>query len=159
MLSVPCPIWWPLSLHYLWQGQHSRACGIQQIHGEHRWQLLDQAVEEPKRRGALLDLILSGMEGLVGTAKVKGASGHVQDANVSLFIYLSSGVFGLVAAVPGPSPEVPGPASTVVFLELSARIIVSSAGALESDPTSSGGAGTKMESDSGEGLTDGLRRR
>ena len=57
----------------------------------------------------------------------------------------SSGVFGLVAAVPGPGSEVPGPASTAAFLE--------------SDPTSLGGYDTKMESDSGEGLIDGLRRR
>ena len=54
--------------------------------------------------------------------------------------------------VPGPTGAVPGLASTVIFLG-------PSAGALESDPTSSGGAGTKMESDSGEGLIDGLRRR
>ena len=70
----------------------------------------------------------------------------------------SSGVFGLVAAVPGPGSEVPGPALTTAFLEPFARILVPPAGALESDPTSSGGAGTKMESDSGEGLIDGLRR-
>ena len=64
----------------------------------------------------------------------------------------SSGVFEPAAAVLGP-------ALTVVILEPSAKIPVPSAGALESDPTSSGGADTKMESDSGEGLTDGLRRR
>ena len=64
----------------------------------------------------------------------------------------SSGVFRLTVAVLGPGSEVPGPALTTVFVE-------PSAGALESDPTSSGGAGTKMESDSGEGLIDGLRRR
>ena len=70
----------------------------------------------------------------------------------------SSRVFEPAAAVPGPGTAVPGPASTVPILEPSAKIPVPSAGALESDPTSSGGAGTKMESDSGEGLTDGLRR-
>ena len=63
----------------------------------------------------------------------------------------SSGVFEPAAAVPGPG-------STVAALESSAKVPVLSAGALESDPPSSGGAGTKMESDSGEGLTDGLRR-
>ena len=56
-----------------------------------------------------------------------------------------SGVFDLAAAVPGPGSEVPGPASTVCFLKL--------------DPSSSGGAGTKIESDSGDGLIEGLRRR
>ena len=73
---------------------------------------------------------------------------------------------GLSGAVPGPSSEVfgltvavPGPTATAVLLEPSVRILVPSPGALESDPTSSGGAGTKMESDSGECLIDGLRRR
>ena len=65
----------------------------------------------------------------------------------------------LTVAVPGPGSEVPGPALTAIFLEPSVRILVPSGGALESEPTSSGGAGTKMESDSGEGLIDGLRRR
>ena len=71
----------------------------------------------------------------------------------------SSGVFGPAAAVPGPGSAVPGPASTVAALEPFAKIPVPSTGALESDPTSSGVAGTKMESNSGEGMTDGLRRR
>ena len=61
----------------------------------------------------------------------------------------SSGVFGPAATVPGPGFAVPGPASTVAALEPSAKIPVLSAGALESDPTSLGGADTKMESDSG----------
>ena len=64
----------------------------------------------------------------------------------------SSGVFKSAAAVPGPG-------STVAALESPAKVPVPTAGAQESDPPSSGGAGTKMESDSGEGLTDGLRRR
>ena len=64
----------------------------------------------------------------------------------------SSGVFESATAVPGPG-------LTVAVLGSSAKILVLTARALESDPTSSGGAGTKMESDSGEGLTDGLRRR
>src|SRR3954471_19372092 len=71
----------------------------------------------------------------------------------------STGVFSLVAAVPGPSSEVPGPALTAALLESSARVFAPFAWALESDSTSSGGAGTKMESDSGDGLMDGLRRR
>ena len=45
------------------------------IPGEHRWQLLDQAIEEPKGRGARLDLILTRKEGLVGNVKVKGKLG------------------------------------------------------------------------------------
>ena len=74
-------------------------------------------------------------------------------------LWPSSGVFRLAATVPRPGSAVPGPASTVAALEPSAKILVPFARALESDLTSSGGAGTKMESDSGQGLTDGLRRR
>ena len=48
----------------------------------------------------------------------------------------SSGVFESAAAVPRPG-------STVGALESSAKIPVPTAGALESDPTSSGGSGTK----------------
>ena len=58
-----------------------------------------------------------------------------------------SEVPGPTGTIPGPGSEVPEPVSTVVFLRLSV-------GALESDPTISGGAGTKMEFDSGEGLID-----
>ena len=65
---------------------------------------------------------------------------------------LSSGIFESATAVLGPG-------STMATLESSAKVPVPSAGALESDPPSSGGAGTKMECDSGEGLTYGLRRR
>ena len=80
---------------------------------------------------------------------------------------------GRVGPVPGPGSEVSGPSSevsgpTAVVPELGATamipvpttgILVPSAGALESDPATSGGAGTKIESDSSDGLTDGLRRR
>ena len=52
----------------------------------------------------------------------------------------SSGVFGLVTAVPGPGSKVPGPASTAAFLESFAGILMPTAGALESDPTSFGGS-------------------
>ena len=64
----------------------------------------------------------------------------------------SSGVFESATAVPGPG-------LTVAVLGSSAKILVPTTRAVESDLTSPGGAGTKMESDSGEGLTDGLRRR
>ena len=39
------------------------------------------------------------------------------------------------------------------------RYTVPAAGALKTDPTAAGGAGTKIESDSSDGLRDGLRRR
>ena len=71
----------------------------------------------------------------------------------------SSGIFESATAVPGLGSTVPGLASTVAAPESSAEILMPPAGALESDPTSSGGAGTMMESDSGKGLTNSLRRR
>ncbi len=49
--------------------------GTQKIPGEHRWQLLDQAIEEQKRRDLLLDLILTGKEGVVGNVKIEGNLG------------------------------------------------------------------------------------
>ena len=55
-----------------------------------------------------------------------------------------------VAAVPGLTAAVPGPGSEVP---------VPPAGFLQSDPAASGTGGTKIESDSGDGLMDGLRRR
>src|SRR3954471_11956376 len=71
----------------------------------------------------------------------------------------SSGVFSLAAAVLGPSSEVPGLAATAALLRSSATGLVLFAWALGPDPASSGGVGTKIESDSGEGLMDDLRRR
>src|SRR3954469_10590921 len=71
----------------------------------------------------------------------------------------SSEVPGPSPEVPGPSPEVPGPSLTVPPLESSSWVLVPSAWALEPDLTSSRGVGTKIESESGEGLIDGLRRR
>ena len=56
---------------------------------------------------------------------------------------LESATACCVDTVPGPPVEVPEPP----------------AGFPKSDPTASGAGGTKMESDSGDGLTDGLRRR
>ncbi len=39
-------------------------------------QILDHAIEEPKRRGVLLGLILTSQEGLVGNAKIKENMGY-----------------------------------------------------------------------------------
>ena len=55
---------------------------------------------------------------------------------------LESAAACCVVEVPEPTAEVPEP----------------TAAAFESDPTVSGAAGTKKDSDSGEGLSDGLRR-
>ena len=54
-MSGPCLHFGPFSLYCLLQGQHSRAYAIQEIPGEQIWQLPDRAIEEPKRRGALVD--------------------------------------------------------------------------------------------------------
>ena len=68
-------------------------------------------------------------------------------------------VLGPGSGVFESATTVPGLGLAVAALGSSTKILVPTTGALESDPTSSGGAGTKMESDSGEGLIDGLRRR
>ena len=69
------------------------------------------------------------------------------------------------AAVPGPTAAVPGPGSEV--LEPGATMVVPGplvevpeppAGFLQSGPAASGAGSTKIESDSGDGLIDGLRR-
>ena len=84
----------------------------------------------------------------VNVATMTRVGGLGESANASCVVVVPRPT----AAVPEPGSEVPGPALTAAFLE-------PSAGALESDPTSSGGAGAKMKSDSSEGLIDDLRRR
>ena len=64
-------------------------------------------------------------------------------------------VRGPTAAVPGPGSEVPGPGATTAVPGPVVEVPVPPAGFLQSDPAVSGAGGTKMESDSG----DGLRRR
>jgi len=55
MLWCPCPHFGLLSLQCLLQGQHSWAYTIQKVPGWDVWQPPDQSIEEPKRRGVLLD--------------------------------------------------------------------------------------------------------
>ena len=66
---------------------------------------------------------------------------------------------GPTAAVPGPGSEVPEPGATTAVPGPPVEVPEPPAGFPKSDPTASGAGGTKMESDSGDGLTDGLRRR
>ena len=66
---------------------------------------------------------------------------------------------GPTAAVPGLGSEVPEPGATAAAPEPCAEVPEPAAGVPKSDPTIPGAAGTKMESGSGEGLIDGLRRR
>ena len=63
------------------------------------------------------------------------------------------------AAVPGPGSEVPGPGATTAVPGPVVEVPVPPAGFLQSDPAAFGAGGTKIESDSGDGLMDGLRRR
>ena len=63
------------------------------------------------------------------------------------------------AAVPGPGSEVPEPGATTVVPGPLVEVPEPPAGFLQSDPAASGAGGTKIESDSGDGLIDGLRRR
>ena len=62
---------------------------------------------------------------------------------------------GPTAAVPGPGSEVSGPGATTAVPGPVVEVPVPPAGFLQSDPAASGAGGTKIESDSG----DGLRRR
>ena len=66
---------------------------------------------------------------------------------------------GPTDAVPGPGSEVPGPGATMAVPEPPIEVPKPPAWFPKSDPTASGSGGTKMESDSGDGLMDGLRRR
>ena len=72
---------------------------------------------------------------------------------------LESAAACYVDEVPGSTAAVPGSGATATAPEPPAEVPVPAVGALKSNPTASGGAGTKMESDSGEGLIDGLKRR
>ena len=64
----------------------------------------------------------------------------------------------LAAAVPEPRSEVLGPGATAAAPKPPVEVLKPTAAAFESYPTVSGAAGTKIESDSGEGLINGLRR-
>ena len=66
---------------------------------------------------------------------------------------------GPAAVAPGPSSEVPGPGATMAVPGPLVEVPEPPAGFPQSDPTASGAHGTKIESDSGDGLIDSLRRR
>ena len=66
---------------------------------------------------------------------------------------------GPTAAVPGPGSEVPEPGATTAVPGSLVEVLEPPAGFLQSDPAASGTGGTKIESNSGDGLMDGLRRR
>ena len=81
-------------------------------------------------------------------------------------VELESATASCVAAVPGPTAAVPGlgsevprPGATMAFPGPVVEVPVPPAGFLQSDPAASGTGSSKIESDSGDGLMDGLRRR
>ena len=65
---------------------------------------------------------------------------------------------GSTAVASGPGYEVPGPGATAAVPVPPAKVPGPAVAALESDPIATGAAGMKMDSHSGEGLIDGLRR-
>ena len=71
----------------------------------------------------------------------------------------TTAVPGPTTVVPGTGSEVPEPGATTAVSEPPVKVAELPAGFPKSDPTASGSGGTKMESDSRDGLTDGLRRR
>ena len=71
----------------------------------------------------------------------------------------TAAVPGPTAADPGPGSEVPEPGATTAVPGPPIKVPELPAGFPKLDPTASGAGGRKMESDSGDGLTDGLRRR
>ena len=74
-------------------------------------------------------------------------------------VELESATASCVAAVPGPGSEVPEPGATTAVPGPLVEVPEPPAGFLQSDPAASGASGTKIESDFGDGLIDGLRRR
>ena len=72
---------------------------------------------------------------------------------------LESATASCVAAVPGPGSEVPELGATTAVPGPLDEVPEPPAGFLQSDPAASVAGGTKIESDSGDGLMDGLRRR
>ena len=74
-------------------------------------------------------------------------------------VELESATASCVVAVPGPAAAVPEPGVTMAVPGPPVEVPELPAGFPKSDPTASGAGGTKIESDSGDGLIDGLRRR
>ena len=83
------------------------------------------------------------------------SGGELESATTSCV----AAVPGPTAAVPGPGSEIPEPGATTAVPEPLVEVPGPPAGFLQSDPAASGAGGTKIESDSGDGLIDGLRRR
>ena len=96
---------------------------------------------------------------VVSTATVTRGGGLGGEELESATACCVDAVPGLAAVAPGPSFEVPGPGATTAVPGPPVEVPEPPAGFPKSDPTTSGAGGMKMESDSGDGLTDGLRRR
>ena len=95
---------------------------------------------------------------IVNTAtatRVGGLGGEELDSATACCVVV---VPGPTAAVPGPGSEDPEPGATMAVPGPLVEVLEPPAGFPQLDPTASGAGGTKIESDSGDGLTDGLRR-
>ena len=101
-------------------------------------------------------VVTSSVVGTAAVTRVGGLGGEELESATACCVVA---VPGPTAAVPGPTAAVPEPGATTTVPEPFAKVPEPPAGFPKSDPTMSGSGGMKMESDSGEGLTDGLRRR
>ena len=96
---------------------------------------------------------------IVSTATVTRVGGLGGGELESATASCVAAVPGPTAAVPGPGSEVPEPGATTAVPGPLVEVPEPPAGFLQSDLATSGEGGTKIESDSGDGLIDGLRRR
>ena len=95
----------------------------------------------------------------VSTASVTRVGGLGDGELESTIASCAAAVPGPTIAVPGLGSEVPEPGATTVVPGPLVEVPEPPAGFLQSDPAASVAGGTKIESDSGDGLMGGLRRR
>ena len=100
--------------------------------------------------------VTSSIANTATATRVGGLGGEELESATACCVVV---VPGPTAAVPGPGSEVPEPGATTAVPGPLVEVPEPPAGFLQSDPAASGAGGTKIESDSGDGLMDGLRRR
>nr|XP_020166361.1 translation initiation factor IF-2-like [Aegilops tauschii subsp. strangulata] len=109
--------------------------------------------------GLEMDAACCIVEVLGPTVAAPGPSSEVPGLGATVAVPEPPGeVPGPAAAAPRPGSEVPGPGATVAVREPPVEVSGPAAATPELDPTVLVAAGMKMDSDSGEGLIDGLRR-
>ena len=104
-------------------------------------------------------VVTSSSVNVATMTRVGGLGGvELESATTSCVVAVpgpTAAVPGPGSEVPEPGSEVPGPGATTAVPGPVVEVPVPPAGFLQSDPAASGAGGTKIESDSG----DGLRRR